>query len=266
MNPTKVITPMLALATIAVLTSSAALPSASAHSNTSVTIEDGAAAGKTIRIVLGHTNEPAYGVKPGISDGKHDFEVSLSDKATGLPLAGAELFVDKYYFKDAKSFEKAETVDDADAVQKEVSVEAVFGDPGHYVSRQLVNDGIYGYRLYGTIDYFGEGSVSVDSTIFCRSDHTETMRFDSPGWTGGFGCVEDINSIAFPEKNSEVKRSKAGMDYESKEMAMTTTTTGQDSSESLDSFATLGMLVGLPLIGIAAYLGWRSVRKSGKAK
>ncbi len=32
-----------------------------------------------ISVVLGHTNEPAFGIEPGVHDGMHGVEVSLED-------------------------------------------------------------------------------------------------------------------------------------------------------------------------------------------
>ena len=41
-----------------------------------------------IQLVLGHTNEPAFGKLPGIHDGKHFVEIDLTDSATVLPIQG----------------------------------------------------------------------------------------------------------------------------------------------------------------------------------
>src|SRR5215211_5675954 len=82
-----------------------------------------------IQFVLGHTNEPAYGKLPGIHDGKHNLEVDLSDAATTLPIPNATLFADKYYFKNIESFKRAENLEDADVIELNVPVTAVFGQP-----------------------------------------------------------------------------------------------------------------------------------------
>lgn len=58
--------------------------------------------------------------------------------------------------------------------------------------------GIYGYHIYGTINYFGVATVPIDSTIFCASSQGPTTKFNSPGWSGSFGCTEDIAKIKFP--------------------------------------------------------------------
>src|SRR3712207_8770762 len=42
-----------------------------------------------------------------VHDGMHDVEVSLEDTNTTLPLVGADLRIDKYYFGDFESFENA---------------------------------------------------------------------------------------------------------------------------------------------------------------
>jgi hypothetical protein len=153
---------------------------------------------KPIFVVLGHTNEPTFGKKSGLHDGKHNVELFLEDEATSLPLKGANLKVDKYYFKDIKTFEKAKSVDGATKIVKNVALRGVFGDPGHYVARQLQDPGIYGYRVYGTIDYFGVAQVPIDTTVFCNSSAGATTKFNSPGWFGGYGCTDAIESIFFP--------------------------------------------------------------------
>jgi hypothetical protein len=163
-----------------------------------------------VTIVLGHTNEPTYGAKPGIHDGKHNLEVLLSDTYTKLPLTGAQLKIDKYYFKDFKTFQKAKSLKDATEIVKNVTVGSVFGDPGHYMARQVQKDGIYGYRLYGTISYFKVASLNVDTTVFCTSTEGATTKFNSPGWVGGFGCTEDIDNILFPTKNPDVNPGNNG--------------------------------------------------------
>lgn len=158
---------------------------------------------KPIFVVLGHTNEPTFGKKFGLHDGKHHVEVFLEDQATALPLAGSSLKVDKYYFKDLKAFNKATSVNDATKIQRNVALSGVFGDPGHYIARQVQKDGIYGYRLYGTINYFDEAEVPIDTTIFCRmgsegGSSGDTTKFNSPGWFGGYGCTNKIQDIFFP--------------------------------------------------------------------
>lgn len=81
---------------------------------------------------------------------------------------------------------------------------AVFGETGRYEDRQVVADGIYGYRIYGNISYFEAANVTIDSTIFCTSsdDVGNTTKFNSHGWSGSFGCPEDIDTIAFPANNT----------------------------------------------------------------
>jgi hypothetical protein len=177
------------------------------HAETTLSMNDGEhQQGKSISIVLGHSNEPAYGAKAGIHDGEHGLEVTLSDNATLLPIGDAQLKADKYYFANSQSFDRARSVNEADDIQKAIDVRAVFGEPGHYLARQIVKDGIYGYRLYGNISYFGIGNVTIDSTVFCTpSDGEEgntTTKFNSPGWSGSFGCPPDIAKTAFPLNNT----------------------------------------------------------------
>ena len=159
-----------------------------------------------IVVVVGHTNEPAYGAKPGIHDGLHGLEVTISDNATGLPIGDAQLRADKYYFVDLESFNSAASVEDADEIEEGIDVGEVFGETGSYLARQVVADGVYGYRLYGNISYFGTANVTIDSTIFCSAIEEEeggdTTKFNSPGWSGSFGCPQDIDTIAFPTNNT----------------------------------------------------------------
>ncbi len=154
-----------------------------------------------IRVVLGHTNEPTYGFQTGIHDGKHNLEVTISDKPTTLRLSGANLKADMYYFKNIKNFNKAATLNDADDVIKGVTIGSVFGDPGRYIIRELQEPGIYGYRIYGMINYFGVKQVPIDATVFCTSPEGSTTKFNTSGWSRSFGCTDDINSIKFPKKS-----------------------------------------------------------------
>jgi hypothetical protein len=159
---------------------------------------------RQVTIVLGHANEPTYGAKPGITDGKHGVEVFLEDTATGLPITGANLRVDKYYFSDLSAFNNATSINNATEIQRNVTLGPVFGEPGHYIARQVQKDGIYGYRLYGTISYFSVGNLDVNSTVFCTSTNGNTTKFNSPGWSEGFGCTQDIGNILFPQRNNDV--------------------------------------------------------------
>lgn len=154
---------------------------------------------KPILVVLGHANEPSFGKALGMHDGKHNVEVLIEDQATGLPLGKSSLKVDKYYFKNYDAFNKAKSVKEATEIQTNVVLGGVFGDTGHYVARQVQKDGIYGYRLYGTINYFDEATVPVDTTIFCNHKEGST-KFNSPGWFGGYGCTDRIQDIFFPKK------------------------------------------------------------------
>jgi hypothetical protein len=278
-----------------VLTSGMIVQPAFAHAHTSLNVTSPDVSGKKISVVLGHTNEPTYGALPGIHDGKHAVEVLLSDDATKLPLTGANLTVDKYYFNDIKSFSKAKSPANADEVQKDVNVTSVFGDPGHYMARQVQKPGIYGYRLYGTISYFGIASVPIDTTVFCKADSGNTSKFNSPGWSGGFGCVNDIKDSAFPQKdsalisngnvnasfelgaNEDPQIQQSGFEGENNSIAGTTTTMTLTSSASpsatsiqqpVASGAPSGMNVmqlmmaaGIPATGIASFIGIRAFRQ-----
>jgi hypothetical protein len=91
-----------------------------AHTETTLPINVDNQTGRSIVVVVGHSNEPAYGAKPGIHDGIHGLEVTLSDNATGLPIGDAQLKADKYYFTDLQSFDNARSVDDATKFWKEL--------------------------------------------------------------------------------------------------------------------------------------------------
>jgi hypothetical protein len=232
---------------LGILTTAGATVPAFAHAHTSLFVADGPVQGREIEVVLGHSNEPTYGARPGIHDGKHALEVSLADAATGLPLTGATLKADKYYFKDAASFEKAGSPEDADAMEKGVTVSAVFGQDGQYMARQVQQPGIYGYRLYGNVSYFGVATVPIDTTVFCRSAEGDTSKFNSDGWGGSFGCTPSIEDSRFPERGA-VKRVSAEP--------------VQQASGMLDNAS---LLLGIPIAAVAGVLGWRSLRKKGPA-
>jgi hypothetical protein len=162
-----------------------------------------------IRLTVGHTNEPAFGKLPGIHDGKHYLEVDLSDEATTLPISNATLFADKYYFRDLHSFENAQSLEDADAFELNVPVTAVFGQPGTFYNRQVVDEGIYGYTIRGVINYYDVALVPFEATKFCSIEGEDLTKFDSPpvGWTGSYGCVENIKDIFFPPPPASKKYS-----------------------------------------------------------
>ena len=191
-----------------VLSSPTTIQPAFAHAETILPINIGDEEdqqGRGIAVVVGHSNEPSYGAKPGIHDGLHGLEVTISDNATGLPIGDAQLRADKYYFTDLGSFNGATSVEDADQIEEGIEVGGVFGETGSYLSRQIVADGIYGYRLYGNISYFEAGNITIDSTIFCSASDEEgvdTTKFNTPGWSGSFGCPQDIDTIAFPTNNT----------------------------------------------------------------
>jgi hypothetical protein len=190
--------------TIAFSSPTTIIQPAFAHAETTLPINVDDQVGRSIVVVIGHSNEPSYGAKPGIHDGIHGLEVTLSDNATGLPIDDAQLKADKYYFTDLQPFDNARSVDDADEILEGIDVGAVYGETGRYLARQVVADGINGYRLYGNMSYFGVANVTIDSTIFCTAsdDEGNTTKFNSPGWSGSFGCPQDIDTIAFPTNNT----------------------------------------------------------------
>lgn len=236
---------LTALAAIAALIALAPIDNALAFPHAHLTITPTEQQANPISVVIGHSDEPAYGVDSELHQGKHNVEVMLEDAATALPLSGAELKVDKYYFADIRSLEEADSVSDATEVQSNVTLGSVFGEQGHYVARQVVSDGIYGYRVYGTIDYFGVAEVPIDATIFCNSSEGNTTKFNSEGWGGGFGCPEDINSLGFPAQNQT----------DSSANVQQSTAAADDSQQSQM------LSIGLVGAGIAAFFGIREFRK-----
>lgn len=171
---------------------------ASAHGRTTIPVTLPNGETRTITFVMGHSNEPTHAAEPGIHDGNHPMEVFLRDSATSLDISSAELKADKFYFKDIKEFNRASSPYNARSIERDIPVNPVHGEPGNFVTHQIHSDsGIYGYRVTGTISYFGVAEASVEITAFCRD---ATPKFNSEGWSGGFGCTENINNIMFPKK------------------------------------------------------------------
>jgi hypothetical protein len=242
-----------------------------AHALNFQTVEVEGAGERGVTIVLGHENEPAYGAKPGIHDGKHGVEVFLEDSETVLPITGASLRVDKYYFTDFSAFQGAQSASAADEIQRGFALGAVFGDPGHYVARQVQNDGIYGYRLYGNVSYFGVANVTVDTTVFCRSTEGNTTKFNSPGWVGGFGCTESIDQTLFPTRNNNVNSGQSRVTFEVpasngptvQQTSIVTTApeaTTTAATEGATDLTQLLTLVGIAGAGVTAIFAVRSHR------
>lgn len=171
-----------------------ATPEAFAHGHANFPVPD--MTPRQVSVVLGHTNEPTFGNEPGVWDGIHGVDISISDADTKIPISGASLQVDKYYFKDKKSFDKADTVDNADSSEIGVPVGSVFGQSGKYLVRQMVQTGIYGYYVYGTVPYFDGTNVAIDFTGFCKEAGDS---LNSGPYSGDFGCVGDIYDLQFPK-------------------------------------------------------------------
>jgi hypothetical protein len=191
---------MMILAGIAIISASSySIDEAMAFPHASLVIDPEEKHANDIRIVIGHTNEPAYGKLPGIHDGKHNLEVDLSDDATTLPISNATLFADKYYFENIESFKRAESLENADAIELDVPVTAVFGQAGTFYNRQVIDPGIYGYTIRGAINYYDVALVPFEVTKFCSIPGKDLTKFDTPdSWTGSYGCPQNIESIFFP--------------------------------------------------------------------
>lgn len=231
---------------------------------------------KEVLIVLGHTNEPTFGSKSGVHDGKHNVEVFLEDAATGLPISGAQLKVDKYYFKTLAKFNSANSVNQANKIQTDVQLGGVFGDPGHYVTRQIQSPGIYGYRLFGTIDYFGEGTLEINETIFCSlreggGGASLTTKFNTAGWFGGYGCTDNINDIFFPPKSGSAAALEETTENEddsavyqaafNTDNVITADKPAKPANEEIQSTPALqALLMGVPGIAVAGFIGVKKFR------
>lgn len=66
-----------------VLSSPTTIQPAFAHAETILPTNADDQQGQGI-VVIGHSSEPAYGAKPGIHDGLHGLEVTISDKLQGF--------------------------------------------------------------------------------------------------------------------------------------------------------------------------------------
>jgi hypothetical protein len=242
-------------ATTGLLVSSSFTGNAFAHAHMTLTpdIENV----NPITVTIGHSNEPTFGVKPGVHDGMHGLEVFLEDANTALPLTGAQLTVDKYYFRDVRSFERASSLDRADQIERNITVGGVFGDPGHYLARQIMQPGIYGYHLYGTIDYFGIAEVPIDTTTFCRVESEDAAKFISEGWGGGYGCTADINDLYFPDRPNLIRSTDGGSEAELQQIAL---------AGSASTGAAQGSVPALQILAVGAtaavggFFGFRAFR------
>ena len=159
---------IMILAGIAIISGgSYSIDEAMAFPHASLVIDPEEEHANNITIVLGHTSEPAYGKLPGIHDGKHNLEVDLSDTATTLPIRQANITADKYYFKDLKVFKMHKVLKMQMIIELNVPVTAVFGQPGTFYNRQVIDPGIYGYTIRGTINYYDIAFVPFEATKFC---------------------------------------------------------------------------------------------------
>ena len=154
---------------------------------------------RALTFIMGHSNEPTFAQEKGKHDGKHNMELFISDSATGLNLASADLVADKFYYKNEKQFKRDAKDGSLEPREKDVEVGGVFGDPGHYYAGRQVHaaSGIYGYHVTGTVDYFGVVDVPIDVMAFCRDAPSD---FNTQGWFGGYGCTSDIDDIKFPQR------------------------------------------------------------------
>ena len=148
-------------------------------------------------IIIGHDNEPSFGHEKGVWLGQHNAEVFLRD-ANGEPITDIEgLKVDKYYFKDVKKYNKANSLSKATATSLGNDLNQIFSEPGTYHSEQIIKSGIYGYRVYGDVN--GE---SLDVTLFCAADGMDDpTKFEDTADgepAREFGCPRDINDLKFP--------------------------------------------------------------------
>ena len=157
---------------------------------------------RTITVIMGHSNEPTFAQEKGKHDGKHNMELFISDSATGLNIATADLVADKFYYKNEKQFKRDAKDDSLEPRVENVEVRGVFGDPGHYYAGRQIHaaPGFYGYHVTGTVDYFGVVDVPIDLMAMCRDAPSD---FNTPGWFGGYGCTTDIDSTKFPNRHDK---------------------------------------------------------------
>ena len=161
-----------------------------------------------ITVIMGHNDEPTRAQEEGKWTGEPPMELFIRDTRTGLNLASADLVVDKYYYKNAKQFNKA-VEKGFEPLETDVEVRGVHGDPGHYFARQiLAQPGIYGYHVTGTVDYFGVMDVPIDVKAICRDAPDGGAAFNNPSWFGGFGCTADIDDGKFPAKGKKSNHDK----------------------------------------------------------
>jgi hypothetical protein len=224
-----------------------------------------------ISVIVGHSNEPTFGVKPGVHDGIHSLEVSIEDANTALPLSGAQLKADKYYFRDFRSFERATSLERADQVETNITVGEVFGQPGHYLVRQIVQPGIYGYRIYGTIDYFGVGQVPFDATIFCTTPEGDTSKFNSGNWSGTFGCVDDIGDLYFPNEPRLIRSADSTDEGELQQVALPGgSTSASSAATNVAAQGGMALVPAMQILAVAAtasvggFFGFRAFRNRKK--
>jgi len=58
--------------------------------------------------------------------------------------------------------------------------------------------------IRGTINYYDVAQVPLENTTkFCSIPGEDLIKFDSPDWTGSFGCPQNIKSIFFPPSASK---------------------------------------------------------------
>ena len=153
-------------------------------------------------IIIGHDNEPSFGHEKGVWLGMHATEVFLRDGDNNT-ISGADLSLDKYYFKNVKKYNKAKSLSDATQISLGNSLSEVRGEDGTYHSSQIIAEGIYGYHVYGDVN----DVHTVDVTLFClHPDMDDPGKFeDGPNdpSSNDFGCPRDINDLKFPSKNKK---------------------------------------------------------------
>ena len=209
-------------------------------------------------LAIGHVDEPTFGSKPGIHEGKHWLELYIRDEATRLmiPQGNTELMFDKYYFEDVAAYNAAESIDDATQIQLEIPINQAYGKPGYYVHRQIIQDGIYGYHVYGTIDYYGVGHRDIDVTFFCGrvTSMGNPSKFENVvnGTTRGeFGCPQSIQNINFPKKDHYTNHTSDHdkMDHSHDATKMSSMPIKSDATGTLSDGTNVLVQVSQPIIG-----------------
>jgi len=120
-------------------------------------------------------------------------------------------------------------------ISKVMPLRDVYNDPGHYVADFVPTaPGVYQFRFFGTIE-----GAEVNET------------FVSEGGGGGFGDVESVSNIQFPERQPAVRDMESAV-----KGAQSTAEESQDTASRASTMAIVGIVLGVvgTVIGGAGWL------------